>query len=217
MKKPLFLLLLSLLLSSCSTSFLFPPTPTPAPPTATFTATVYASPTLTPSVTPTQPTPTFTETPTLIYSGPTATPSNTPQPTSTIGLLITEVSAQGTPESGLFTSVQVSGNQIFWGSCKQNFVTFKARVTNPKVQLVTLWLRLQDKNSDESTDWGGGAIMDGDGNGTFTYILTYKNISHYSEFKSAWVQYQLVASDKKLNRIGATRLYLNNISLAPCP
>lgn len=217
MKKASFLLVLSLLLSSCSAMPLFPPTSTPAPPTATFTLTVYVSPTVTPSITPTQPTPTFTDTPTLIYSGPTPTPSSTPQPTGTIGLLITEVSVQGTPESGLFTSIQISGNQIFWGSCKQTFVTFKAHVIDPKAQLVTIWLRLQDKNSDESTDWGGGAIMDGDGNGTFTYILTYKNISHYSEFKSAWVQYQLVASDKKLNRIGATRLYLNNLSIAPCP
>jgi len=217
MKNPLFLLLLSLLLSSCSYEILLPATPTAAPPTATFTETVYVSPTPTPSITPTQPTPTFTDTPTLIYSGPTATPSSTPRPTSTIGLLVTDTSPQLTPESGVFSSVQISGNQIFWGSCKTTSVTFKAHVVDPKAQLVTLWIRLQDKNSDESTDWGGGAIMDGDGNGTFIYILTYKNISHYSEFKSAWVQYQLVASDKKLNRIGATRLYLNNISLAPCP
>lgn len=217
MKKASFLLLLSLLLSSCSTMFLFPPTPTPAPPTATFTETVYVSPTVTASITPTQPTPTFTVTPTLIYSGPTATPSSTPQPTSTVGLLTTDTSFQLTPESAVFSSVQISGNQIFRGTCKPNSVKFTARVVDPKAQIVTLWIRLQDKGSTDSTDWGAGAIMSDDGKGTFTYNLSYKNIPHYSVFDSALVQYQLVASDKKLNRVGATRVYLNSISLARCP
>jgi len=217
MKKALLLPVLSLLLLSCSYTILLPATPTASAPSATWTRTARVSPTLSPTTTPTQPTPTFTETPTLIYSGPTPTPSSTPLPTSTLGLLVTEIVPQLTPETGVFSSIQVSGVQMFWGSCKQTFVTIKAHVSDPRAQLVTIWLRLQDKNSDDSTDWGGGAIMDGDGSGGFTYILTYKNISHYSEFKAAWVQYQLVASDKKLNRVGATRVYLNNLSLSPCP
>lgn len=217
MKKTALLPVFGLFLSACSYTILLPSTSTPAPPTATFTQTVYVSPTTTPSITPTQPTPTFTDTPTLIYSGPTATPSTTPQPTSTIGFLSTEVSSQLTPESKAFSSVQISGNQIFWGSCKSS-VTVKARVADAvKAQLVTLWIRLRDRNSTDETEWGGGAIMSSDGKGTFTYILSYENISHYSIFKSAWVQYQLVASDKKLNRLGATRVYLNTITLAPCP
>jgi hypothetical protein len=175
--------------------------------------------TFTPSITPTQPTPTFTGTPTLIYSGPTATASNTPEPTITFRVQPTsDNSFQLTPQSSVFSSIQVSGGQIFWGICKPNSVTFKAKVVDAtKSQLVTLWLRLQDKkDSSNSTDWGGGAIMDTDGKGTFIYNLSYKNISHYSEFKSAWVQYQLVASDRQLHHIGSTQVYLTSLSLAPC-
>jgi hypothetical protein len=86
-----------------------------------------------------------------------------------------------------------------------------------KIHTVTVWLRLENKATGDTTEWGGGAIMDSDGQGTFTYTLTAKSFSHYREFVDAWGQYQLVASDSSLNRVGASSQYLNNITISPCP
>jgi hypothetical protein len=218
MKKIILLPALGLLLFACSYTDLLPPTPTPAPPTASPTKTVYVTPSRTPSITPTQPTPTFTGTPTLVYSGPTELPSGTPLPTSTIGLLVTNEPIDLTPQDTVFTTILVSGNRIFWGTCEPAFVKVTVHVVDAsEVQKVLIFLRLKDPKTGESTDWGGGAIMDSDGKGTFTYILTAKSFSHYRDFASAWGQYQFVATDAKLNVVGRSMQYLNNITIAPCP
>ncbi len=215
--------LLCLFLSGCSIETLFAPTPTNQPPASTSTALV--SRTWTSTITPTSPTPTFTSTPTLIYLGPTdtvepldyltATPgsifSPTPAPTDTPPVLTL-------PQDSLFTTIVISGDQIFWGSCEPSSVKLTTHINDmSKVHTVTVWLRLENKSTGETTEWGGGAIMDGDGQGNFTYTLTASSFTHYREFPGAWGQYQLVASDAGLNRISGSSQYLNNLTISPCP
>jgi hypothetical protein len=218
MKKAALLPVLGLLLLACSYTSLLPATPTALPPSASPTRTVFVAPTRTASITPTLPTPTFTETPTLIYSGPTPEPSNTPEPTSTIGLLVTKEVIGLTPQDSVFTTIQLSSNRIFWGTCEPNFAKATVHVVDAsKVHSVLIFLRLKDPKTGDSTDWGGGAIMDSDTKGTFTYILTAKSFSHYREYLSAWGQYQFVATDSKLSVIGRSAQYLNSLTIAPCP
>lgn len=219
------ILCLCMLLSACSypgIDALLPATPTHQPPSATPTNTVYVTSTLTPSITPTLPTPTFTETPTLIYNGPTPAPSDTPLATSTVGLLVTpptDIPLADQPQaSSLFTAILVSGNQLFWGSCEPNYLKVSVHVTDArKVHTVLLELSLKDVKTGEITDWGGGAIMDSDGKGTFTYTLTAQNFEHYRDYAKAWGRYQVVAFDSGMKRLGGSALYLNSIVIAPCP
>jgi hypothetical protein len=118
----------------------------------------------------------------------------------------------------LFTTILISGGSIYWGDCEPSSVKITAHITNlANIRVVTIWLRLANKTTGDTTDWGGGAIMNDEGQGNFTYTLTAKSFSHYREYINAWGQYQLVASDINLQRIGASAQYLNNITVAPCP
>ena len=196
-------------------------TPTALPPA---TKTVYVTPSDTPTITSTLPTPTFTGTPTLMGSGFTATPSETESPTVqpiTTGLTGTIPVSVGnsatTPEYVGFSSVKISGNIIRWGGCEPSSVTFTAQVVDPITETaVLLFYRLKNPSSGEMTKMGGGALMNGNATGTFTYSLTAKNITHYQDFPGAWVQYQLVASNGSLERLGWTQVYQNSLTISPC-
>jgi len=188
------------------------------------TKTVYVTPSDTPTITPTLPTPTFTGTPTLLGSGFTATPSETESPTAepiTTGLTGTISVSVGnsalTPEYVGFSSIKISGNIIRWGGCEPSSVTFTAQVVDPVTETaVLLFYRLKNPSSGEMTKMSGGAIMNGNATGTFTYSLTAKNITDYQDFPGAWLQYQLVATNGSLERLGWTQVYLNSITISPC-
>lgn len=225
MKKYHLIPILSLLVQACSYTILIPSTPTASAPNALPTETIFVTSTLTPSITPTQPTPTFTGTPTFIYSGPTPTSTQTPLPTGTIGALVatqtTTISLQLflTPQSPVFDSVKISGNQIIWGAtCQANSIKVTSHIASGySVTSVLLFTRLRDQTSGTTTDWNNGAIMDTDGRGTFTYDLSAKGIKYYKDFNIASVQYQLVATDARHQVVGRTQPYLNNLTIASCP
>ncbi len=220
MRKAALIFVLGLSMMACSVSditSLIPGTSTPPPPTAIPTETVYVTSTSTPSLTPTQPTPTFTTTPTLFFSGPSATPSFTPFPTSTLWTL-GERNNLLTPQSYGFAGIIMSGAVLRWGTCQPNFIKVIAKPSDiVKTHKVLMFLRLKDKTSDDTTKWGGGADMDGDRKGNFSYTLTADNITGYRNYKIAWVQYQFIAVDKFFNVIGRTAPYLNNLTISPCP
>lgn len=224
MRRAGLILLLSLLLGGCSFSDitkLLPAAATPVPPGPSPTATVYAAPTDTPTVTPTLPTATFTGTPTMIYPNGTPPPTLTFTPPATQLLFTTQSATPALPPlsaSGPFTAILVPGNQLMWGGCEPSSIkaTVKVQPGIP-VAVVTMWLRLQDVTSGETTAWGGGAIMNKEGGGVFTYTLTAKNFTHYREFGRAWGQYQFVASDARLTRLGASSTYLSSLTIARCP
>ncbi len=223
MKKLPFLLLIGLLLSGCSyadiTSFLATQTPPPPPPTET--ATVYMTPSNTPTITPTMPTPTYTLTPTMIFPNGTPLPSATVTPMNTPYLLPKSGATAGTPPqvgNGPFASITVSGSQLLWGGCEPSSVQASVKVASGvPAAVVTIWLRLQSVSTGETTQWGGGAIMDKQGGGVFTYTLVPANFEHYREFPKAWGQYQFVASDSRIHRLGASGLFLNNLTISQCP
>jgi len=224
MKKKCFILLLSLLLSACTYPNLIPSTATiPQPLVHATNQELTSTPTFT--ITPTPATATFTETPTLIYLFPRQTIATEDVSTGTLSPIITPTPNitdtppfQTIPKDSLFTTILISGGSIYWGDCEPSSVKITAHITNlANIRVVTIWLRLANKTTGDTTDWGGGAIMNDEGQGNFTYTLTAKSFSHYREYINAWGQYQLVASDINLQRIGASAQYLNNITVAPCP
>ena len=225
MKKKNLIPIFSLILSACTYPNLIPSAPGNSQPIVPIATTPVLS--LTPTIedTPTPPSATFTETPTLIYlyASPTMTvedtPTETPGSIITLTPNITETPPlQTIPKDSLFTTITVSGASVFWGVCEPSSVKLTTHISNlANIYTVTVWLRLANKTTGDTTEWGGGAIMDDKGQGNFTYNLTAKSFSHYREYLNAWGQYQLVASDINLHRIGASAQYLNNITVAPCP
>jgi hypothetical protein len=216
--------LIALTVSGCSYTdilALLPATPTSAPPTSTPTATVYMTPSETATITPTQPTPTFTLTPTLIYLNGTPIPSATITPPATIYVVASQ-SPSPAPQAllgnGPFSTILVSGQQLNWGGCEPSSVLATVKLADGVAAAgVMIMLRLQDVQTGEHTSWGGGAIMEKQGGGVFTYTLTAHSFTHYREFQKAFGQYQFVAYDRNLQRVGASTEYLSNLTISLCP
>ena len=221
MKRVALIAAIVILLSGCSYTDFLPATPSPVPPPATATATIFMTPSQTPTITPTQPTPTFTTTPTLIYLNgvPAATDTWTPQPTLwTLPSATASVQAQALLGNGPFATIIIPGKNLYWGSCDSNLLRVTVKVQDGvPAHSVLIFLRLQDVKTGDTTKWGGGAIMTEAGTGVFTYDLTAKAFEHYHDYLQAWGQYQFVALDAHLGRIGASTMYLNNLTIAPCP
>ncbi|HUE97769.1 MAG TPA: hypothetical protein VMN99_00865 [Anaerolineales bacterium] len=222
MKKSIFFLVMFSLLSGCSglpvsIPFLSSPTPTAPPqPTATpfsldstQTPDLFVLNTLEPTTTPPTGTPLVTDT-----QFPTFTPTFRP----TITLEPVEPSLF-TPSPNLFLSVQRSTDQIVWGgSCDgARSIRFTTQVMAvPRLRYVTLWYRLQDKYSGRHTDWGGGAILSDNDQGTYFYDLDLSQIHRYRFYTDAWFQYQLVASTATERVLGRSVVSRSDVSLTNC-
>jgi hypothetical protein len=162
---------------------------------------------------------------------PTTTPStgipmvtNTPLPTSTPTIRVT-ITLEPinpnlfTPSPNLFMSIQRSTDVIAWGSTCEGArsIRFTAQVMPARrLRYVTLWYRLQDKYSGRHTDWGGGAIMSDNDQGTYFYNLELSQIDRYRFFEDAWFQYQLVASTATQRVLGRSVVSRADVSLRHC-
>lgn len=224
MKKFFYFLLFVSLLSGCSgLPISIPFLQTPASPVISSpqpTATPFALPTtFTPNLfvintaqatnTPSTGTPLVTDTPVPTFT-PTFRPTITLEPID---------SSLFTPSPNLFLTVTKSTLQVVWGSTCQgeHSIRFTAQVLPAKrLKFVTLWYRLQDKYSGRHTDWGGGAILSNNGQGTYFYNLQLEQMRHYRNFQDAWLQYQLVASTVTRKVLGRSVASFNEISVTHC-
>jgi hypothetical protein len=222
MKKLNPVLILIFLLSGCSglpvsIPFLGTPTPTSPPqPTATpfsldptHTPDLFVLNTLEPTTTPSTGTPVITDTP-----FPTFTP--TFRPTITLEPIDPSLF---TPSPNIFLSVQRSTTQLVWGSTCEGArsIRFTTQIMPVRrLRYVTLWYRLQDKYSSRHTNWGGGAILSDNDQGTYFYDLDLSQIQRYRFYEDAWLQYQLVASTATQRVLGRSVVSRTDISLTHC-
>lgn len=222
MKKLNRVLILIFLLSGCSglpvsIPFLSTPTPT-SPPRATptpfsldptHTPDLFVLNTLEPTTTPSTGTPVITDTP---------FPTFTPTFRSTITLEPIDPSLF-TPSPNIFLSVQRSTTQLVWGSTCEGArsIRFTTQIMPVRrLRYVTLWYRLQDKYSGRHTNWGGGAILSDNDQGTYFYNLDLSQIQRYRFYEDAWLQYQLVASTATRRVLGRSAVSRTDVSLTHC-
>ena len=224
--KKIVLAFLAFVLAGCSAlqNLPFLQSPTPAPvilnspqPTVTLisaassnTPDLFAINTQAPTTTPVAGAPLVTNT-----SIPTATPST--RPTITLEPVDTTLF---TPGPNPFSLLQKSTIQLVWGSTCEGArsIKFVIQLVVPlkRLKFVTLWYRLQDKYSARHTDWGGGAIMLDNDRGTYFYTLELDQLSSYEFFEDAWLQFQFVASNIYLNRLGSSVVDRNSVSVTHC-
>lgn len=205
------------LLTACSMDDLVALVITPtSPPVDTSTSAPVFTPTFIPSITPTQPTPTFTVTPTLVGAAPfdNALPTLILIPTATPA---PQTSFFADPNS-LLVSLSVSSDVLYWGYCDApHYVDFDVRLGNTlRVGYVLLFMRLVDKEGNQSTAWGGGAILNEVSDNYFTYRVKPENLSYYEEFKDAWIQYQVVVTTGGLRSLARSPVYREDLSLKWC-
>ncbi len=164
--------------------------------------------------------------------GPTSTPpsgtpliANTPIPTftrttrPTITLEPVNITLF-TPGPNPFTLLSISASQLVWGSSCEGArsIKFVVQITAPirRLKYVTLWYRLQDKYSGRHNEWGGGAIMSDNDRGTYFYTVELSQIDDYKSYEDAWLQYQFVASNVYLTRLGSSVVDRDTVSLTHC-
>ncbi|HET9907198.1 MAG TPA: hypothetical protein VFQ23_11170 [Anaerolineales bacterium] len=222
MKRFVHIAVLLSLLSGCSSlpisiPFLQSPTPTSSP-----------APTATPFSLPASNTPDLfvinTSEPTSTASNGLPLSTNTPLPifSPTIRSTITLEPITPnlfTPSPNIFLSVQKSTTQLVWGSTCDGArsIRFTAQVMPVRrLRFVTLWYRLQDKYSGRNTEWGGGAILSDNDQGTYFYDLDLSQITGYRFYEDAWFQYQLVASTITRRVLGRSVVSRSEISLTHC-
>lgn len=191
------------------------PTVTPFSLDPTHTPDLFVLNTLPPTTTP------FTETPAVdITSAPTNTPLPTFTPTIRVTITLEPISPElFTPSPNLFLSVQRSTDQLVWGSTCEGArsIRFTAQVMPARrLRYVTLWYRLQDKYSSRHTNWGGGAILSDNDQGTYFYNLELSQIARYRFYEDAWFQYQLVASTVTQKVLGRSVVSRSDVSLTYC-
>src|SRR5512133_1642746 len=212
-----FLLIFSILLSSFASlsaiqQLLRTPTPIPVVNTPMPTASITPAPTQNLFATST-PTPlTFTPTVTAIGAElftPTSTETGEPTTFPTPGLPPGATSGDYfTPVNTGFLAVLLSNNQMYWnnGPCSPRGIKFSAFVQDTiNTDKVLLFTRLREKSDTLLvTDSNSGAIMVKKDNGSYNYTLHTWNLDQYYWFKNAYLEYQLVSTDKDLNVIART-------------
>ncbi|HJS17102.1 MAG TPA: hypothetical protein VJ785_00025 [Anaerolineales bacterium] len=222
MKRVLLIAWMVTFLAGCSglpvsIPFLQTPTPLPSPqPTATpfslqpsNTPDLFVINTSEPTTTPSTETPLVTGT-----AAPTFTA--TFRPTITLEPLDPTLF---TPSPNIFLNVQRSTSQLVWGGdcAGDRTIRFIAQVAPARrLRYVTLWYRLQDKYSGRNTDWGGGAILSDNDQGTYFYNLQLNQIHNYRNYQDAWLQYQLVASTATRRVLGRSVVSRTDVSLTNC-
>jgi hypothetical protein len=226
MKRIIYSIALVFALSGCTMndviSLLVTPTvsPPPLPVDASFTPTVYSTPSQTPTA---SQIPTFTYTPTLVGAGNSfEVPTDGTQALPTLVLVPTAISGPRmsffSQPGSLILSISVSEDTLFWGYCdapKQ--VDFEVRLANNlRVRYVLLFLRLVDKGGNQSTGWGAGAIMSEAGDNRYTYRVTREHLTHYNQFRDAWIEYQVVVSTGGLKILASSPVYERELSLRQC-
>lgn len=228
MKKKLCVLMLAFLLSSCASladlaKIIATPTAIPpAAPTVTPVPSITPAPTQNLFATSTSTPLTFTPTVTSIGAELfTATGTVTDEPFPTLGLPPGAVNGNYfTPVNTGFLAVLISNNQMYWneGPCMPREIKFSAFVEDTvNTDKVLLFTRLREKkNTLNITDWNSGAIMIKADNGSFNYKVHTWNLKHYYYFKDAWLEYQLVAVNDKMEVIGRTQIFDRNASLIRC-
>jgi len=149
---------------------------------------------------------------------PSRTPSRTPTPRSTITLEPLDPYLF-TPSPNLFMFPNKTTSQLVWGyNCDgARSIRFTVVVNRvPRLKYVLLFYRLQDKYSALATDWGGGAIMMDNDQGTYFYTLELDQLDDYRLFQDAWLQYQFVASTVGLKVLGRSVVDRTSVSLTSC-
>ena len=229
MKRLIRLLLPVIILAGCSSLPNLPPllaSATPVPPTETPTPFISETPIPTQNLFATSTSTPLTFTPTVTALGaelftPTSTETAFPTGFPTAGLPPDAVSGDYfTPKNTGFLSILLSNNIIYWneGPCTPRNIKVSAFVEDPlNTHQVLLFMRLREKkNTLLVTEWGSGAIMVKEDNGSFNYNVRTFNIRRYYHFRDAWLEYQLVALNEDGEVIGRTPIYDRNLSLVLC-
>jgi len=231
MKKILPFLLLIVLLAGCAglelpdfTQFLATPVPPTPEDTATPQPTVTTIPTRDLFAISTNTPVTFTPTETSLTPNqlPAAfsTPTLVPLPTFSEEFINDLSSTTFFNQTIGFRGIIFSAATMYWGqgACTTRSIKMTVFVEDPeRTDRVFMFLRLRDKQDTLNVgEWSAGAEMIKVEDGSFNYNIETDNLRRYFAYKNAWIEYQFVSVNEKLEILGRTQLYDRVLSLVKC-
>ncbi|MCX6079663.1 MAG: hypothetical protein NTW32_09050 [Chloroflexi bacterium] len=164
-------------------------------------------------------------TPAFVLAEPSATRAVTPEASQTP---VATITPSFTPEPNTLTptatleallSAVTLSTQVISSVCDPKVVRFEATSARQDVFSVVLFYRLRYKASGEQTAWNAGLVMKPLA-GVFVYDLQAVNIKEFNKFKetAAWLQYQLVATDRQGNILGRSQVFADRLTIiGVCP
>lgn len=189
------------------------PTSLPAPThTETFTPQ--------PAWTPVPPTLTFTLTPTLIAFA-THTPAQEEIATATLSsvtplALITPNTATPIFQMKGFVFVNTSSTEFYKGrECEPSFVKITAQAGLSDTAYVLLFTRFKSLTTERASRWTK-FDMQTIGAGTFVYDVYSDEMLEDAYFQTAWLEYQIVATDVSGKEIGRTDIFKEKVKMLAC-
>lgn len=226
MKKLLLLILIGSFLSGCSgglpnlTNLIATPTPPIPVETPTAQPTVTLIPTIDLFVVPTSTPITLTPTETSLIPELPPTPTPLPLPTFSEEFINDITKTTFFVDTVGFTGILYSDPILYWneGPCKTRSIKITAFVEDPaRTDRVFLFLRLREKkNTLNLGKWSAGAEMIKIENGSFNYKVEPQHLKRYYYYRDAWIEYQLVAVNERLEILGRTQIFDRNLSLVMC-
>jgi hypothetical protein len=148
-------------------------------------------------------------------------PENKPTPTVTVSMEPISTVIMPTVDiggDGIFTSIAKSEDWIYYGgdTCGPREVNFSVSVYNfTGVRYVFVFVRLDDKSSNEMTEWNDGKPMKPTTSGTYIATITMQDIPNYTSFDEAWMHYQFVIQKPDGSYVRSKVYY--DISVQKCP
>ncbi|MEI6291421.1 MAG: hypothetical protein WCP19_13400 [Chloroflexota bacterium] len=118
----------------------------------------------------------------------------------------------------VFSSVNLS-NQVIFQACDPKSVHFQVTTVDSAVYSVVFFFRVRYKVSGDKTNWSEGYAMQPIG-GKFVYDLKSSSLSDFNKIKEpvAWVQFQLVTTDKSGSIIARSQVYADKLTISSlCP
>jgi len=166
---------------------------------------------------------TFTPTETSLVADelPTvATPTPIPLPTFSEQFINDLSSSTFFNQSIGFRGILYSAATLYWGegACQTRSIKMTVFVEDPeRTDRVFMFLRLRDKqNTLDVSEWSAGAEMIQVEDGSFNYNIEPFRLRRYFNYKNAWIEYEFVSVNDKLEILGRTQLYDRNLSLVKC-
>jgi len=149
---------------------------------------------------------THTHTVTIGSASPTSTPALTLTPTFTSTATFT-MTATPTAAGLVFVNT-TQPNRVYRGACLPNQLTFEV-TTSPvnEINGMLVFTRLQDNNSSKNSGWDSGTVLNPQGNGVFRRSINTSLLNGVSQFKSAQLSYQFVATAVDNTILGRSQVY----------
>lgn len=158
-------------------------------------------------------------TPTRTTYTPARTPLAPDDPTETPTMFFPLDPLTLTPVKLGFLMILLSSYTLYYntGPCSPRIVTFNIALQDARTtDYLLLFMRPREKSDTMLLGEWSSLQLDKNEDNTFSYDVSAVNVRKYYWFRDAWIEYQLIAYDKKGNELFRSDIFNQSLSLVMC-